>query len=130
MVADPIADLITRIKNASAAGKPRASLPFSNLVNEIAEILKRHGFVKEVAVHGKKPKKTIELELAYDGTTPIIRGAERISRLSKRVYVKKTDIKPVKFGQGIMVISTSKGLRTDKESRKEGVGGEALFKIW
>ena len=130
MVADPIADLITRLKNASAVGKVDVSVPFSKLSYAIAEFLKREGFVKEVEKRGKKVKKSIDLKLSHADGMPGIRGVERVSRLSRRVYLKSGEIRPVKFGEGMMVISTSSGLRTDREARKEGLGGEALFKIW
>ena len=130
MVNDPIADFIIRIKNASAAKRDSATAPYSKLVFEIAELLKREGFLKEVSKRGKKVKKFIDLELSYEDGIPNVRGAERVSRLSRRVYLKKSDVKPVKFGHGILVLSTPQGLYTDKEARKHGVGGEALFKIW
>ena len=130
MIADPIADLINRLKNASATGKESVSVPYSKLAHEVAELLKKEGFVKSVEKRGKKIKKFLDIELSYDDKSPLIRGAERVSRLSRRVYLKKSDIKPVKFGQGVLVVSTSKGLRTGSAARQEGVGGEALFKIW
>ena len=130
MVADPIADFITRLKNASAASRETVTVPFSKLIYEIAELLKRESFVAEVAKRGKKVKKFIDLNLSYAEGEPSVHGAERVSRLSRRVYLKKSEIKPVKFGQGILVVSTPSGLKTDKEARKEGIGGEALFKIW
>ncbi len=131
MVADPIADLITRIKNAGDASQVSLSLPFSKLKHEVAELLKRQGFLAEVAKYGKKAKKTLDISLKYtaDGR-PEVTGVSRISRLSKRVYMKASEIRPVKYGQGILVLSTPKGLKTGEEARKEHVGGEALFKIW
>ncbi|HYF10287.1 MAG TPA: 30S ribosomal protein S8 [Candidatus Paceibacterota bacterium] len=130
MVADPIADLINRLKNASAIKKESVSVPFSNLKFEIASLLSREGFVSAVERRGKKVKKYLDITLKYADGAPSLRGAERVSRLSKRVYFKVSDIKPVKHGQGLLVLSTPKGLMTDKEARKEKVGGEALFKIW
>ena len=130
MVADPIADFINRIKNASAIKKESVSVPFSNLKFEIASLLSREGFLSSVERRGKKVKKYLDVTLKYGENGPGVTGAERISRLSKRVYMKVSDIKPVKYGHGLMVLSTPKGLMTDKEARKEKVGGEALFKIW
>lgn len=130
MVADPIADFINRLKNASAIKKESVSVPFSNLKFEIASLLSREGFVASIERRGKKVKKYLDVSLKYTNGEPGLHGAERVSRLSKRVYYKVADIKPVKYGQGIMVLSTPKGLMTDREARKEKVGGEALFKIW
>ncbi len=131
MVADPIADLITRIKNAGDAGQTSLSLPFSKLKQEIAELLKREGFLSDVAKYGKKAKKTLDISLKYTAAgNPEVTGVTRISRLSKRVYMKSSEIRPVKYGQGLIILSTPKGLKTGEEARKEHVGGEALFKIW
>lgn len=131
MVADPIADFITRLKNAAAVGGVSVSVPFSKLTLELALILKREGFLADVLKRGRKLKRSLEVTLAYDDAKqPEVRGAERVSRLSRRVYLKSDEIKPVRFGHGLLVLSTSKGLKTDREARKEGIGGEALFKIW
>jgi len=130
MVTDPVADLINRIKTAQMAKLPSISVPFSNLKLQIAELLSREGYVADVAKRGKKVKKFLDLTLKYEGTVPEVRGVKRISKPSRRVYIGARDIKPVKYGHGMMVISTPKGLLTDKEARKEKVGGEALFSIW
>src|SRR3989344_2099356 len=128
---DKISNLIINIKNAGNAGKEHASVPFSNFKMEVAEVLKREGYLKDVSKKGKKPKFSIEMELAYnpDGT-PRVNDVKRVSKPSKRVYFGISDIRPVKGGYGILVISTPKGILTDKQARKEKVGGEALFKIW
>ncbi len=128
---DPIADMITRIKNAGAIGKASVVVPYSKFKLAIAEVLAKEGFIKSVSKKGKKINKFIELELIYeDGNTPRIRGAERISKFSKRVYSKAKDIKPVRSGYGIAVISTPEGILTDKEVKEKNAGGEVLFKIW
>jgi small subunit ribosomal protein S8 len=130
MVGDPIADFITRIQNASMARLPSIVVPFSNLKNEIAEKLLSEGFVSNVEKKGKKIKRYLEVTLKYSNDEPEVRGVRRVSKLGKRVYLKVNEIKPVKFGHGIMVISTPKGILTDKEAIKENVGGEPLFAIW
>lgn len=128
---DKISNLIINIKNAGAVGKEFASVPHSKYKEEIAELLKREGYIKSVAKKGKKVKKTLEIGLLYDTKgNHKIKGVERVSKPSKRVYFGVSEINPVKYGHGIMVLSTPKGILTDKVARKEKVGGEALFKIW
>jgi small subunit ribosomal protein S8 len=130
MVTDPIADMITRLKNAGAAGNDIVTVPYSKMKMAIAELLVKEGFVKEVAKKGKKVAKSIELGLIYEDDAPRVKGAERVSKFSKRVYRKAKDLKPVKNGYGILVLTTPKGIISDKEAREQNIGGEALFKIW
>jgi small subunit ribosomal protein S8 len=127
---DAIADLIITIKNASNARKETAVVPHSNVKEAIVEVLVKEGFVKSVAKKGKKVQKTLEIGLAYDENGPRIKDVERVSHLSKRVYSSSDKITPVKQGHGVMIVSTSKGIMTDTQARKEKVGGELLFKIW
>ena len=134
---DPIADMLTSIRNAGAANLALTTVPYSKLKFEIANVLLKEGYIKSFRVMGKKVRKHIEIEIAYRGgagmghdKTPRVEGAERISKLSRRVYIGAKDIRPVKQGIGSIIISTPKGLKTGKEARKEGVGGEALFSIW
>ena len=127
---DPIADLITRIKNASAAKKELVSIPYSKMKEAVLVVLEKEGFVTGMTKKGKKVFKTIEVGLVYDQFGPRVKGAERVSKLSKRVYTGVKDIKRVKQGQGIMLISTPNGIVTDKDARSQKVGGELLFKIW
>ncbi len=131
MVNDPIADFITRLKNASLAKRGNVSVPFSKLKLAVAEVLQKQGFISSVDRKGKKIKKYLDVTLKYnpDGT-PEIRGVKRISKLGKRVYIKSKEVRPVKFGHGMMLISTPKGIKTDLEARRENIGGEALFSIW
>lgn len=128
---DPIAAMITQIHNAGQVRKETAVLPYSKLKVAILDVLAKAGFVKSVAKKGKKVVKYIEVTLAYepDGS-PKIRGVKRLSKSSKRVYLKSQDIRPVKNGYGIMVISTPKGVMSDETARKEKVGGEALCTLW
>ncbi len=130
MVGDPIGDLINRIKTAQMAGLPEVTVPFSKLKYEIASLLLKEGFVGEVSKRGKKVKKFLDVVLKYDNKRPEVTGTQRISKPSRRVYFKVGDIRPVKYGQGLLVLSTPRGILSGKDARKEGVGGEALFKIW
>ncbi|MDO8572899.1 MAG: 30S ribosomal protein S8 [bacterium] len=128
---DPIADMLVNIKNTATAGKSFALVPYSKLKFSIASILVDEGYLKSVAKRGKKAKKFIELEVTYDiDKKPKISGVSRISRPSKRVYYGTGDVRPVRNGHGLLVLSTPKGILTGKDARKEHVGGEALFKIW
>ncbi|OGD69455.1 30S ribosomal protein S8 [Candidatus Campbellbacteria bacterium RIFCSPLOWO2_01_FULL_34_15] len=128
---DKISNLIINIKNAGNVEKEHASVPFSNFRMEIALLLKKEGYLKDVVKKGKKPKFTIEMEIAFkeDGT-PRVEDVKRVSKPSKRIYFGAKDIRPVKGGRGILVLSTPKGILTDRQARKENVGGEVLFKIW
>ncbi|MBI2021058.1 30S ribosomal protein S8 [Candidatus Giovannonibacteria bacterium] len=128
---DPISDMLIRIKNASAVNKPAVSFGYSKLKFEIAKILESEGFIKDVEKKGKKNKKNIEAGLVYDTDgKPRFTNIKRISKLSKREYRGFREIFGVKNGIGIGVYSTPKGIKSDKEARKEKVGGEILFEIW
>jgi len=127
---DPISDLLNRIRNAQAVSKEQLSVPFSNLNHEIAKILEKQGFIKKVEKKGRTYNKVIEITLKYDEKKPAISGLKRISRPGQRIYKKFKDVKPVKSGYGILIISTSKGLMTDKEARKQKLGGEVMCEIW
>lgn len=127
---DPISDLLNRIRNAQAVLKEQLSVPFSNLNNEIAKILEKKGFIKKVEKKGRTYKKVIEITLKYDEKKPAISGLKRVSRPGQRIYKRFKEIKPVKSGYGILIISTSKGLMTDKEARKQKLGGEVICEIW
>lgn len=127
---DAIANFIIMLKNAGEANKESVTVPFSNMTMNIAELLAKHGYVKSVSKKGKKVVKSIEVEVAYEGVEPKIKGVERVSKLSRRMYEKAKDIKPFRHGFGNVVLSTPKGILTDKEAKKENVGGEVLFKIW
>jgi len=127
---DPISDMLTQIANAQAVRHQTVSIPFSNLKYEIAKILEREGFIKTAEKKGKKVKKIIEIALKYNESDPAISVVRRISRLSQRIYVPAKKIRRVRDGFGIAIISTSKGLMTDKEARKQKLGGEVLCEIW
>ncbi len=127
---DAIADLIVRIKNASDAGKETVTISYSKMKAAVLELLEKEGYVKDVAKRGKKIQKSLEIGLIYDEYGPRVKGVERVSHLSKRMYSGARDLKPVMQGHGMLVLSTPKGIVSDAEARKQKVGGELLFKIW
>ena len=127
---DPISDMIVRIKNASDSKKESVVFPHSKLKLAIADVLQKGGFIKSFSKKGKKIAKWIEVVLIYEDGMPKISGVSRVSKSSKRVYNKAKDIKKVKSGFGALVLSTPKGIMTDKQAKESGIGGEALFKIW
>ncbi len=127
---DPVANLIVKIKNAGIVGHQTVSVPHTKLNLAILTKLAQKGYVKSHEVKGKGIERTIEVELAYDGDKPKIEEFQRVSKLSRRVYEKSTNLRSVRRGYGLSIISTPKGILTDAEARKEHVGGEVLFKIW
>lgn len=127
---DQIANMLTHIQNSSAVGKSSVQVPYSKLKHSIVLVLAKAGYVKSATVVGKKVRKTIVIELAYVGTAPRVHGARRMSKLSQRAYKGFRELTPVKQGYGISVLSTPKGVLSDKEARAEKVGGEVLFQIW
>ncbi len=131
MVTDPIADQIIRIKNAQIAFKDKVLIPYSKLKFQVALILAREGFVQSVEKKAKKTEKFIEIVLKYqDNRRPAIIDVKRISKPGRRMYMGYKDIRSSKQGFGRFIISTSKGIMTDKEVRKNKLGGEVLFEIW
>lgn len=132
MTTDPIADMLTRIRNASRAKHPRVDLPSSKLKVEIARILKDEGYLASYkVVDDTKVKKTLRVYLRYTtDRRSVISNLKRVSRPGCRRYVGKTDIRPVVGGMGISILSTPRGLMTGQSARKEGVGGELLCEVW
>jgi small subunit ribosomal protein S8 len=128
---DSISNMIIKIKNASLRGLLTVSFPLSKMTLSIAKLLEKEGYLKDVIVKGKKIQKTIEASLIYDEKKqPKVTDVKRVSKLSKRMYAGVSDIRPVRSGYGILVLTTPKGILTDKQARAEKVGGEVLFKIW
>ncbi len=127
---DPIADMIVRIKNATESKKESVVFPYSKLKLAILDTLMKDGYVKSFGKKGKKVAKFIEVVLIYENGASKISGVERVSKTSKRVYQKSKEIKKVKSGLGSLILSTPKGIMTDKSAKEANVGGEALFKIW
>ena len=129
-VTDPISDFLTRIRNASKARKPKVDIPASNTKRNLAEILKKQNFIKDFSIVEDNKQDLIRVDLKYTNGVSAISGLRRISKPGLRVYKAATEIPRVLNGLGIAVISTSKGLLTDKEARKESVGGEVVCYIW
>lgn len=127
---DPISDMLTVIRNAQAVLHPTVEIPFSNLKYELAKILQKQGFIEQIEKKGKKTKRFIEITLKYDNKRSVISGIRRISKPGQRIYLSALKIKKIKGGYGMSIISTSKGLMTDKEARKNKLGGEVLCAIW
>lgn len=127
---DPVSNMLTMIRNAKSASKEAVEIPFSNLKYEIAKILEKEGFVGKVEKQGRKEKKFIEIALKYNDKTPAISGLKKISKPGQKIYADFRNIKKVKGGFGIAIISTSKGLMTNKEARKQKIGGEVICEIW
>ena len=128
---DPIADMIVRIKNATDSKKESVVFPYSNLKLAILDVLLKNGYIKSFGKKGKKVVKFIEVALLYDKDgLSAVHGVDRVSKASKRVYFKAGEIRKVKNGLGSLILSTPKGIMTDKMARETKVGGEALFKIW
>ncbi len=128
---DTIANMLTSIRNAVMARKSAVVLPYSKMKHRIAEVLRDEKFVGPVIVSEEGPQKTLEITLIYlENGVSAIRGIERVSKNSRRWYVRKDEMPRVLSGLGIAVISTSKGLMTDKEARKKGIGGEMICRVW
>lgn len=135
-VNDPIADMLTRIRNGMLAGHKQVAIPSSKLKTSIAQILKDEGFIEGFeVVDGQSPAhKVLRIRLKYVGERrsrrPVIEGMERVSRPGRRIYAKKSDVPWVYSGLGVAIISTPKGVMTDRRARQVGVGGEVLCKVW
>ena len=131
MVGDSIGDLIIRLKNAGAVGKSTVSLPYSKLRHAVADKLAEAGYVASVTTKGKQvQEKTLEVTLSYVNDEHRITDVKRISKPGRRLYTKVTDLHPVKFGKGHMILSTPAGILTNEEAKEKKVGGEQLFIIW
>ena len=131
MTADPIADMLTRVRNALIARHPKVDVPASRLKNEIARILKEEGYILNFKLTEEGSKKYIRLYLKYTPSNlPVISRIERVSRPGCRVYVASKDIPRILGGLGVNILTTPKGVMTGNTARKEGVGGEVLCQIW
>ncbi|MBF0202960.1 MAG: 30S ribosomal protein S8 [Desulfamplus sp.] len=130
-MSDPIADMLTRIRNGGKAEFAKVDIPGSKLKVEMARVLKEQGYIKNYKFLEDDKQGILRVYLKYAGNKkPAIYGLERVSKPSRRVYKKSKDIKPVLNGLGISILSTSKGLMTDKQARNENMGGEVLCHIW
>ncbi|MDI3523300.1 30S ribosomal protein S8 [Kosmotoga sp.] len=134
MWSDPIADMLTRIRNANAAFKESVDLPASNMKRAILEILKKEGYIEDYKYIEDGKQGILKVFLKYKGDRRnrqrVISGIVRVSKPGRRIYVSKDELPKVKSGMGIAVISTSKGVITDKEARKKNVGGEVICYVW
>ena len=132
---DPITDMFNRIRNAQAVLHPTVDIPFSRLKYEIAKILEEEKFIEKVeSPKGKlkspAKKKLFKIILKYNNKIPAISGIKRISKSGQRIYTKAKELKPVKGGFGISIVSTPKGLMTGREARKQKLGGEVICEVW
>jgi small subunit ribosomal protein S8 len=128
---DTISDFLTRIRNASSSGKQKVTVPSSKMVVKIAEILKQEGYIDNLKSIEEEGKKRLRIHLKYmSGKKPVIQSLLRISRPGIKYYVAHDEIPQVLGGLGIAIISTSKGIMTDRQARSQGIGGELLCKVW
>lgn len=131
VLTDPIADMLTRIRNANMAEKKVVQMPHSKMKSELARLLKSEGFIKDYIMENQEGKSVLSIFLKYTAERePIIQGLRRISKPSCRKYVASTEVPRVLGGIGIAILSTSSGVMTDKEARKQKVGGEVLCYVW
>ena len=127
---DPITDLLNQIRNAQAVGKTEILVPTSKIKKEIANLLSKEGFVGEIKNGMKGKMKALKITLKYENDLPAIAGLKRVSKPGQRIYEGFAEIKRVKGGFGIAIVSTPKGLMTNKEARKQKLGGEVICQVW
>ena len=127
---DPIADMLTRIRNAAAAGLEKVAIPLSKEKKAVAEVLKEEGYLSSVSIEGEGVKSQIVVELKYAGNKAVIEGIERVSKSSCRVHCGSREIPRVRNGLGIVVLSTPKGIMSGRKAARENVGGEIICRVW
>ncbi|OHA00568.1 MAG: 30S ribosomal protein S8 [Candidatus Sungbacteria bacterium RIFCSPHIGHO2_02_FULL_49_12] len=130
VISDPIGDMLVRIKNAYRAKKETVLVPHSNVKQAITELLKAKGYIADFEKKGKKVRKFLELTLKYSDGAPAVKDVRRVSKPSRRLYIKASDIKQVKYGYGIAIISTPQGLMTNHDAKQKKLGGEILAEVW
>ena len=131
MMTDPIADMLTRIRNAVRIERPQVEIPASKVKRGLADVLKREGFIWDWTEVDDKPVNTLRIDLKYGPNgEQVIRHIRRVSKPGRRVYSGARDLKPVLQGLGIQVVSTSRGVVSDREARQKKLGGEVLCEIW
>lgn len=131
MHTDPVADMLTRVRNGCRARLERVDVPHSKLKEMLAQILKREGFIEDYRIVKGQVQDVLDVKIRYDGDKqPSIRGIQRVSKPGLRRYMGYDEIPRVKNGQGVMILTTSKGMMTDREARKSHLGGEALCAVW
>lgn len=130
-MSDPISDLLTRIRNASRAGHAKVDMPSSNLKVEVCRVLKEEGFIEDFIVSEEPAPGMIRVSLRYSGERiPVLHGLKRVSRPSLRVYAGAKQIKQVRSGLGISILSTSRGVMTGRNAYREKIGGEVICEVW
>lgn len=133
-MSDPMADMLTRMRNAMMRQHQTVSVPHSNIKESVAQVLKEEGYIEDFQVLPEKPRAIIQIKLKYVGgrreRRSVITGLERVSRPGRRVYVGKREIPWVLSGMGVAVLTTSKGIMTGQKARRLGLGGEVLCKVW
>ena len=127
---DPLSDMLTRIRNAHRALLPSLDVPHSRMKEKIAAILKREGYIFDFSVEAKLPRKNLTLKLKYEGKKGVIEGVRRVSKPGLRHYVGATEIPRVRGGLGTAILSTSHGVMTGVQARKNNLGGEVLCYVW
>jgi small subunit ribosomal protein S8 len=127
---DQISDMLTRIRNAQMAGKRDVLMQASRLKLAVAQVLNKEKYLGDVSIYSEGNKKYLKIQLKYENNDPIINGIKRVSRQGQRIYVGKGRIPKVRNGYGLAIISTSKGVLTDNEARKMGIGGEVICEVW
>lgn len=130
MLTDPIADMLIRIKNGYLARHKTVEFPYSKMKESLAEILVKTGFLAKTEVLGQKKPPLVRVTLKYEGKTPALAGVQRVSKPGLRIYAGKDKLPQVLGGLGTVIVSTPRGLMTDKEAKKLGLGGEVICKVW
>lgn len=131
MMTDPIADMLTRIRNAVAIERPLVEMPVSKVKRGVAEVLKREGYIWDWSEQDHKPVKTLRIDLKYGPNGErVIRHIKRVSKPGRRVYSRARELRPILQGLGISVVSTSRGVISDREARQRNLGGEVLCEVW
>lgn len=133
-MSDPIADMLTRVRNALGRQHSTVSMPYSKMKEAVAEVLKNEGYIADYSILPQQPRNVLQLELKYVGgrrdRRSIINGLERVSKPGRRVYVAKNEIPWVLSGLGVSILTTSRGIMTGQKARRLGVGGEVICRVW
>ncbi len=129
-LSDPVSDMLTRIRNATRAALPSVQMPASKMKAAIAEVLKQNGYIEDFSVADDGPGKSLSIVLKYYDGESVIEGIERVSKPSRRQYAGADKLPRVLGGLGVAIVSTSKGVMTDRSARKENIGGEVLCHVW
>jgi small subunit ribosomal protein S8 len=133
-MSDPVADMLTRVRNALEREHPSVSMPYSQMKEAVAKVLQEEGYIVDYQVLEQQPTNVLQIELKYKGDRrtrrSVITGLERVSKPGRRIYVGKSEIPWVRSGMGIAIMTTSKGIMTGQQARHLGVGGEVICKVW